>query len=233
MHDATSWHLQGPLWLQVDAFFAGSRFYQPCFPAFQSSLVSANRNIIGGSNTSTRMTRGLSKVTKKISKKRKGNINNLHQNSRDAQRLRRAGAREEKMSRLLDAATRANQFYVDRVEWFKSALEGSEGPLTDGEMRVLTEGFLGRDEDDLVEAQQQRRPGRPPSKVEERILERKDAEDKEYRGGLWVPELRDDESRQKIERWGGDWSGLNSLKFVRIVKDGTIKPSSFPPKGLS
>ena len=59
------------------------------------------------------MARSLSKVQKKISKKRTGKRTgmSLHENSRDAQRLRRAGAREDKVGRLMDAAVRANQSY--------------------------------------------------------------------------------------------------------------------------
>ena len=55
--------------------------------------------------------RALNKVQKKISKKRGGKPNTLHENSRDAQRVRRAGAREEKLARMLDAAARTNQLY--------------------------------------------------------------------------------------------------------------------------
>lgn len=57
------------------------------------------------------MARALSKVQKKISKKRGGKPTALHENSRDAQRLRRAGAREEKLARIMDAAARSNQIY--------------------------------------------------------------------------------------------------------------------------
>ncbi|KAJ9603862.1 translation machinery-associated protein 16 [Cladophialophora chaetospira] len=198
------------------------------------------------------MARSLNKVQKKISKKRGGKPTALHENSRDAQRLRRAGGREEKLARLLDAAVKSNQVYgkivaevlcdldtgvltpaVDRVAWFKAALEGSSGPLSDDEMHILTQSFIGREDDELAEAKKQRRPGRPPTKTEERISQRKDAEDRESRGGFWVPELRDEESRLKVERWTGDWGGLNTLSFVRVVKSGPIKPSSFPPKAGS
>lgn len=59
------------------------------------------------------MARALNKVQKQISKKRTGKSTgtSLHQNSRDAQRLRRAGAREEKLARMMDAAQRSNQTY--------------------------------------------------------------------------------------------------------------------------
>ena len=93
--------------------------------------------------------------------------------------------------------------------------------------------FLAREDDDLVELKAQRRPGRPTSKAEERLTERKDAEAKEFRAGIWVPDLRDEDARSKLERWSEDWAGLNTLKFIRVVRDGAMKPSSFPPKGLS
>ncbi|OCT52877.1 Translation machinery-associated protein 16 [Cladophialophora carrionii] len=179
------------------------------------------------------MARALNKVQKQISKKRGGKPDALHENSRDAKRLRRAGAREEKLARLMDAAVKANHVYVDRVAWFKTALEGSSGPLSDDEMHVLTQSFVDREDDELAEAKAERRPGRPPTKAEERISQRKEAEEREFRAGFWVPELRNQESRTKVERWVGEWGGLNTLDFVRVVKGGSIKPSNFPPKANS
>jgi hypothetical protein len=57
------------------------------------------------------MAKALHKVQKQISKKRGGKPTSLHENSRDSQRLRTAGAREDKLAKLLAAATRANQAY--------------------------------------------------------------------------------------------------------------------------
>lgn len=54
------------------------------------------------------MPKSLAKVHKKISKKR-GNINSLNENSRDAQRLRRAGARDDKLAKLSAARIKVNQ----------------------------------------------------------------------------------------------------------------------------
>lgn len=48
-----------------------------------------------------------------------------------------------------------------------------------------------------------------------------------------LPDLTDTDNAVLLERWEGTWSYLPTLKWVRISKDGTIKPSSFPPKGLS
>jgi translation machinery-associated protein 16 len=60
------------------------------------------------------MAKALYKVQKQISKKRVGKGSALHVNSRDAQRLRAAGAREDKLSKLVTAANRANQSYGRR-----------------------------------------------------------------------------------------------------------------------
>ena len=54
------------------------------------------------------MPKNLAKVQKKIAKK-KGNSNSLHENSRDAQKLRRAGARSEKLDKLAAARAKAKQ----------------------------------------------------------------------------------------------------------------------------
>ena len=63
------------------------------------------------------MAKALHKVQKQISKKRGGKSNSLHENSRDSQRLRRAGAREDKIAKLVSAASRANQTYGIDVFW--------------------------------------------------------------------------------------------------------------------
>ena len=54
------------------------------------------------------MARALAKVQKKVLKK-KGDLSTLHENSRDAKRLRRAGARTEKLEKHKAARDRANR----------------------------------------------------------------------------------------------------------------------------
>lgn len=56
------------------------------------------------------MPRTLQKVQKQISKKR-GAVNSLHENSRDAQRLRRAGARDDRLTRHTAISLKARQPY--------------------------------------------------------------------------------------------------------------------------
>jgi translation machinery-associated protein 16 len=93
--------------------------------------------------------------------------------------------------------------------------------------------YIQRDDDELATLKAQRRKGRPPSTDEERLTQMIDSEQREFRGGFWVPDLRDGDGRLKLEKWSGDWAGMNSLRFVRVVETGAIRPSSFPPKGQS
>ncbi|KAI4119918.1 MAG: hypothetical protein LQ345_000176 [Seirophora villosa] len=131
------------------------------------------------------MPKNLAKVQKKIAKK-KGNVSSLHENSRDARRLRRAGA-----------------------------------------------SYLARDSAELSTLQASRRSGRPTSTREDTLKQQMDAEAKEYVSGLWLPDMEDPETVEKLKDWSGEWMNLNTLKFARVKQDGTRHASSFPPKGQS
>ncbi len=92
------------------------------------------------------MPKNLAKLQKKISRKT-GNITSLNENSRDSQRLRRAGARGEKLEKLAAARAKANQphsmhgssfpasfagrsnFTVQRVAFFQGAAKATDGPI--------------------------------------------------------------------------------------------------------
>ena len=67
-----------------------------------------------------KMPKSLNKVQKKISKK-KGKVNSLHENSRDSQKLRRAGARGEKLERMSAVRAKANQPHCTVSFWLHSA----------------------------------------------------------------------------------------------------------------
>ena len=57
------------------------------------------------------MPRALNKVQKHVRKKRIGKNKGLHENSRDAQRLKRAGIREDRLTQVINLAAKANQVY--------------------------------------------------------------------------------------------------------------------------
>lgn len=232
------------------------------------------------------MAKALHKVQKQIAKKKGGKTNSLHENSRDSQRLRTAGAREDKIARIVAAASRANQIYgisamydfllvrarkadlgktqliasrsfkqpsADQVlhlakRSFESGRQGKRGAVlarfqnrsTSSYFdRLLTfflffsQRYVTRDAEELSSLRTQRRPGRPPTSQEDQLQHRMDGEEKEFKSGFWVPDLLDAEGVRKLLSWAGDWSSLNTLKFIRIGKERGIRPSTFPPKGLS
>lgn len=92
---------------------------------------------------------------------------------------------------------------------------------------------MHRSDDEIQELQEERRKGRPPSKREESLKQRTITEEKEYRSGFWMPDITQDEVRQQLRLWNGEWSSLSALKFIRFLEGGVKQPSTFPPKGMS
>lgn len=45
--------------------------------------------------------------------------------------------------------------------------------------------------------------------------------------------MTDVKNLEKLREWGGQWIGLNVIKFVRVFEDGRVVESSFPPRGQS
>lgn len=93
--------------------------------------------------------------------------------------------------------------------------------------------YLARDSTELSTLQASRRPGRPTSTREDTLKQQRNAEAKEYVSGLWLPDMEDRETVEKLKDWSGEWMNLNTLRFVRVKQDGTRHASSFPPKGQS
>ncbi|KAJ5820103.1 translation machinery-associated protein 16 [Penicillium riverlandense] len=168
------------------------------------------------------MAKTLQKVHKKISKKR-GKVDSLNENSRDAQRLRRAGARDDRLSRHAKSTLKGRQPYI-----CQAAIKPEQALSNQDDDR-----YINRDADEIEQLQQERRKGRPPSKREETLKLRTDTEEGEFRTGFWMPDLGDGDVLAALKSWNGDWSGLSTLKFVRFTKDGGKQTSSFPPKGMS
>lgn len=93
--------------------------------------------------------------------------------------------------------------------------------------------YLNRHNEELAELKSQRRPGRPSSTREDLLLQFMTTEDREYSGGFWIPDLQDEANLKILREWNGEWTALNTFKYVRLSRDGTMQRSSFPPKGLS
>ncbi|KAL8862497.1 MAG: hypothetical protein Q9178_000995 [Gyalolechia marmorata] len=178
------------------------------------------------------MPKDLVKVQKQIKKKR-GAISSLHENSRDAKRLRRAGARSDKLEKLAAARAKALQPYLRRISFLQSAAQEATEPFTVESMQALIEIYLDRDSSELSTMESERRPGRPTSTRENLLKQRIQAEANEYNSGYWMPDMEDVHTLERLREWNEQWTSLGTLKYVRIARDGTNHTSIFPPKGQS
>ncbi|KAK4984281.1 translation machinery-associated protein 16 [Elasticomyces elasticus] len=176
----------------------------------------------------------LAKVQKHITKKKGSKANALHENSRDAQRLRTASARDEKVARLTAVREKTNQPLIERVAFFQDHVELIDTARSaDEQTREIIASYLGRTDDELAALVAERRPGRPPSTRQPLLEQSRKTEQREYESGFWCPDMKDPANLAALEKWGRDWSSLARIKFIRVPKVGGIRESAFPPKGAS
>jgi translation machinery-associated protein 16 len=128
---------------------------------------------------------------------------------------------------------KTNLHIVLRVKSFQSYTVEHTTPPTIPDIQAMIEDYLGRDDEELAKLKAERRPGRPANTRETLLKQHQQVEQGEYTSGFWIPDLEDMENLKKLKEWGGQWSGLATIRPVRITRDGVKKESSFPPKGMS
>jgi translation machinery-associated protein 16 len=175
----------------------------------------------------------LAKVQKHVAKKKGSKITSLHENSRDAKRLRRAGARDDSVARVSATRERNNKLWIDRIAFFQDRLPDTLHPMNVDGIQALISEYLARNDEDIALLKAERRPGRPASTRQTLLEDLKKTEEREYDSGFWLPNLQDEETLVKLDQWKGDWIGLGILRFVRIDRAGVVKESQFPPRGAS
>ncbi|KAI4730710.1 hypothetical protein E4T49_01450 [Aureobasidium sp. EXF-10728] len=172
------------------------------------------------------------KVQKQVSKK-KGGALALHENSRDALRLRSAVARDDRVARLGAVREKLNDVYLNRIVFFQDEIPDPLRPLTDDEVHHVIAKYLGREDEALAALKAERRPGRPKSTKQTILEQQQDQEQKEYESGLWIPDMQNEATLTKLRNWKGEWIALSPLTYVRVDKSGSKKESAFPPKGAA
>ncbi|PBP20840.1 putative Translation machinery-associated protein 16 [Diplocarpon rosae] len=179
------------------------------------------------------MPKSLEKTRKKISKK-KGNITALHENSRDVQRLRRAGMRDDKLVKVAAARRKNDRPLIQRATYFQEAIRANDGkPLDLETVKSLIQSFVHQKDEEFSQLMKERRPGRPASTREDLLKTKIAADEKEYENGFYLPDLTDENNVIFLDRWEGSWPYLSTLKWVRISSSGQIQEAKFPPKGES
>ena len=175
----------------------------------------------------------LAKVQKHVSKKKGSKAHSLHENSRDARRLRRAGARDDRVARISSVREKANRQFLERIAFFQDNLPETLHPLEAEPMRELIQEYLDRNDEEFEQMKKERRAGRPASTRQTVMEQLMEMERKEFESGFWAPNLQDAETLVKLDAWKGDWLGLSNMRFVRVARDGDVKDSQFPPRGAS
>ncbi|KAI4788642.1 hypothetical protein E4T44_13430, partial [Aureobasidium sp. EXF-8845] len=165
--------------------------------------------------------------------KKKGGALALHENSRDALRLRAAVARDDRVARLGAVREKLNDQYLNRILFLQDEIPDPLRPLTDAEVHEAIAKYLGREDDSLAAFKAERRPGRPKSTRHTILEQQQDLEQKEYESGFWIPDMRDEATLIKLRNWKGEWIALSPLGYIRVEKSGSITESAFPPKGAA
>lgn len=178
-------------------------------------------------------------VTRKSHRSKNKSAGSLHEKSRDAHRLHRAAARQDRVAQLHGSRVKAQEPLVERVAFFRDAAlmtldtVGAEddGGLSAEQVHQLVTAYLARHDGELSQLAQSRRAGRPPDRREIQLTQLKAKEEGEYTSGLWIPDLRDQENLANLKVWQGEWSALGTVGFVRVSKEGECRASGFPPRG--
>ena len=179
------------------------------------------------------MPSSLAKVQKHVRKKKGKKNKSLHENSRDAQRLRRAEGRDDKVARLSSIRQQVNQQWIERIVFIHQRLPATLHPLEISKIKDLVQGYVKRNDEEIVQMKSERRAGRAPSTRQVLFEQQRRTDEKEFESGFWLPNLQDEETLMKLDGWKGDWIGLSNMRFVRVVKEGELRESQFPPRGAS
>jgi translation machinery-associated protein 16 len=188
------------------------------------------------------MPKSFAKVHKHVSKKKGAKPTALNANSRDSRSLIRAGIRDDRVHKTEALRQKLNLPYLIRIQFVQDSLFGEDEEARETmearayaveEVQDLIETFLERNSEEYEAVKAARRPGRPAAAREEALKTLEAQEKHEYEVGFWVPDLGDADNVKAFKEWKGKWIGLNIIKFVRVAKDGQVKPSAWPPKGNS
>ncbi|KAJ3142644.1 hypothetical protein HK100_011934 [Physocladia obscura] len=154
-------------------------------------------------------------------------IEKAHPFSRKAKQVRRAYAREERLSKIKTIGDEVKTRVVDRLVWFKYALPDDVEVATPEIVHDLIDQYINRNNDEIEALRATIRPNRPkPAKLElYNMLMGKDRH--EYRTGMKLPDLLNAANVVKLRRWEGDYNGMQAIKMVTVLAStapGGIKP---------
>ncbi|KAK4231978.1 translation machinery-associated protein 16 [Podospora fimiseda] len=179
------------------------------------------------------MAKTLEKTRKQIAKKKNGQIDSLHENSRDSKRLHRAQIRDDRLKKLEASRKKNNKPLIDRVKHLVDAVrENDWKPLEMPAIQSAISQWVNQHNEEYEQVKKTRRPGRPASAREDLLKMAIAALEKEHKDGFYMPDLSLEKNIQLLERWDKSWSYLTNLSWVKITAEGAGRPSNFPPQSL-
>jgi translation machinery-associated protein 16 len=122
---------------------------------------------------------------------------------------------------------------VERVTFLREIATSSTAPFSIDSLRDLIHGYIHRDDEEIAKFESERRPGRHRSNREDLLKQRIAVEENEYDTGFWIPDMMDATNLGLLKEWTGEWTSLGTMRFVRVPREGDVRPSRFPPKGMS
>ncbi|KAJ1955554.1 translation machinery-associated protein 16, partial [Linderina pennispora] len=156
-----------------------------------------------------------------------------HPYSRKARQINRAMEAEAKIAAAKSQRIETNMAMGQKVLWFRDHMDlDDEGNTIEDrkalktvwtklELCLLLDEYLTRNDEEIEEIKERKRPGRPLAAKDELVLQVAEFENKEARlAGLEVPELTNGSVVKALRAWDGD---LNSIKTIKLVK---CKPAS-------
>ncbi|KAH6605996.1 hypothetical protein Trco_005149 [Trichoderma cornu-damae] len=176
----------------------------------------------------------LQKTRKQISKKRNGEVNALHEKSRDSMRLHKAGVRDQRLEKLAAARSKREQPIVDRVAFFQQNVreQGAE-PLGVPAIQALIHTYVHQYDEEYEGVKKTRRAGRPASTKEDLLKMKMSALEEEYNKGFLLPDITSPDSVKLLGAWEGSWAYLTTIPWIKVTNAGSVRKSELPSKALN
>ncbi|KAJ3171139.1 hypothetical protein HDU88_008175 [Geranomyces variabilis] len=154
---------------------------------------------------------------KKISKI--DNAATAHPYSRKATQLRRALNRDDKLHTQKKAGDVKKTRIVDRMLWFKYALDDDLVAATLEHAHEVVRMYIARHDDEIDEIVARLRKGRPPPGRLELLRNLRAKDQQEYNNGIEIPNLTDAKNVAALKAWEGDYNGMAQIKSVVLRAD--------------
>ncbi|KAM9911830.1 hypothetical protein OXX69_003144 [Metschnikowia pulcherrima] len=169
--------------------------------------------------------KSLSKVSKKLAKQSSGS---LHVKGRKFKQLNRATEREYKIkARKAQFAEQKNHellYYLHLQETLNEQPEKASYDLS--EMRTIVDGYIRRNDEEITQMEQERRPGRPMTNRHQIMIEKRKHDRHLFKTGFRTPDLADVDTVRRLKNWNGTSGSSSAWKFILVTEEEESNPDA-------